>query len=68
MESKEWLLTAEDVAEVLGSDPQTLRLMGRDYPERIGFNVMFRGNRMYIPRIAFLKAMTGEVRKEWYPC
>ena len=53
------MLSPLDVAEVLGSDPQTIRLTAKIAPERVGYPFTFTGNRMKIPRIAFLRWMEG---------
>lgn len=47
-------LTPGDIAPVLGSDPQTIRVTARTAPERVGYPFTFSGNRMKIPRLAFL--------------
>lgn len=52
-------LTPKDVAGVLGSDPQTIRVTARTAPERVGFPFTFTGNRMKIPRVPFLKFVEG---------
>ena len=52
-------LTPKEVAGVLGSEPQTIRVTARTAPERVGFPFTFTGNRMKIPRIPFLKFMEG---------
>lgn len=52
-------LTPKEVAGVLRSDPQTIRVTARTAPERVGFPFTFTGNRMKIPRIPFLKFMEG---------
>ena len=52
-------LTPKEVAGVLGSDPQTIRVTARTAPERVGFPFTFTGNRMKIPRIPFLRFMEG---------
>ena len=52
-------LTPREVAGVLGSDPQTIRVTARTAPERVGFPFTFTGNRMKIPRIPFLVFMEG---------
>lgn len=54
-------LTPTEVGSVLGTDPQTIRVMARQKPELVGFNFTFVGNRMKIPRIAFLRFMGIEV-------
>ena len=58
-ETKE-MLTPQDIADVLGSDPATIRETAKQHPERIGFNYCFIGTRMKIPRVAFIKWMDGE--------
>lgn len=52
-------LTPKEVAGVLGSDPQTIRVTARTAPERVGFPFTFTGNRMKIPRIPFLNFVEG---------
>ena len=54
------MLTPYDIAPLLGSDPATIRLTARDYPDRIGFPFTFCGSRMKIPRLGFLNWMKGE--------
>lgn len=56
------VLTPADVAEVLGSDPQTIRLAAKRHPEQLGFNVAVVGCRVKIPKEAFLRFLTGEGR------
>ena len=53
------VLTPKEVAGVLGSDPQTIRVTARTAPERVGFPFTFTGNRMKIPRNPFLNFMEG---------
>lgn len=53
------MLSPVDVAEVLGSDPQTIRLTAKMAPERVGYPFTFTGNRMKIPRIGFINWMEG---------
>ena len=52
-------LTPKEVAGVLGSDPQTIRVTARTAPERVGFPFTLTRNRMKIPRIPFLNFMEG---------
>lgn len=47
-------LTADDVAYVIKSDPNTVRGMAREFPELLGFPVTCLGNRVIIPRVPFL--------------
>lgn len=49
------MLTPADIAPVLGSDPQKIRVTARQRPDLIGFEFSFVGNRMKIPRLAFLR-------------
>jgi len=50
-------LTPADIAEVLGCDPQDIRVQARMAPERLGFPVIIIKSRTKIPRIPFLKYM-----------
>ena len=52
--SDKLLLTPADVAEVLGTDAQTLRVEARDHPKRLGFPVSRIGKMTRIPRLPFL--------------
>ena len=53
-------LTPAEVAEVLGCDPQDIRVQARMAPERLGFNVAVIGTRVKVPRLAFIRWMEGE--------
>ena len=53
------MLSPVDIAEVIGSDPHTIRVTARQHPERIGYPFTFAGNRMKIPREAFIRWMEG---------
>lgn len=46
-----------DAAAVLGCNPQCIRIMAREAPERLGFPVFCVGNRVKIPRLPFLAFM-----------
>ena len=48
-------LTPTQVAKIIGTDPQLIRLQARSYPERLGFPVTVVGTRTKIPRIPFLR-------------
>ena len=50
-----------DVAEVLGCDPQCIRILARTDRDRLGFPVCVIGTRTKIPRIPFLRFMGIEV-------
>ncbi len=54
------MLVPADIAPILGSDPQTIRLMAHQCREQLGFPVTIIGNRVKIPRAAFLAFMRGE--------
>lgn len=56
------MLSPMDVAGVLGSDPETIRLTAKMAPERVGYPFTFTGNRMKIPRIGFINWMEGTNR------
>lgn len=51
------VLTPGDVAEVLRSGPQTIRILARQRPDLLGFPVILMGSRVKIPRRAFLSYM-----------
>ena len=48
------MLSPADIAKVLGADPYGINRMARDNPRALGFAVMVIGNRVKIPRRAFL--------------
>lgn len=50
-------LTPAIVAEVIGCDPQTIRLRARMAPELLGFPAIVMGSRVLIPREAFIHFM-----------
>lgn len=54
-------LTAAQIAGVLGSDPQTIRVAARVDPQRLGFPVVVIGSRVKIPRVPFLRYMGADV-------
>jgi len=51
------MLTAQDVAEVIGADPQAIREQAQADPKRLGFPCIVVKNRLRIPRKAFLSFM-----------
>lgn len=53
-------LTPAQVASVLHSDPQLIRVAARQCPELLGFDVIIVGNRVKIPREAFIAFMRGK--------
>lgn len=52
------VLTPADIAPVLGCDGQKIRVQAKQMPETIPFHYMFIGNRMKIPRLAFIDWMS----------
>ncbi len=57
------MLVPADIAPILGSDAQTIRIMAHQCREQLGFPVTIIGNRVKIPRMAFLAFMKGEGNK-----
>lgn len=53
------MITPAQAAEVLGSDPQWIRIAAREKPHLLGFPVTVIGNRVKIPRLPFVKFMEG---------
>ena len=45
---------------MLHSDPQLIRVAARQRPELLGFDVIIVGNRVKIPREAFIAFMRGK--------
>lgn len=58
------ILTPAQVASVLGTDQQRIRVLARERPEMLGFPVIVIGNRVKIPKRPFIAFMTGGTRKE----
>ena len=54
-------LTPAEIAGVLGSDPQSIRVAARVEPQRLGFPVVVIGSRVKIPKAAFLRHMGIEI-------
>ena len=54
------VLTPAQVASVLHLDQDTIRGQAREAPWLLGFPVVCAGNRVKIPKQAFLKFMKGE--------
>ncbi len=46
-----------EVAKVLGCDPQKIRIMAKQCPEKLGFRVIIIGSRVKIVRASFLRYM-----------
>jgi hypothetical protein len=55
---REYLIPRE-VAAVLGTDPQYIRVAAKQEPERLGFPVCIIGCRVKVPRRAFIAWMEG---------
>lgn len=51
------VLVPQDVAEVLGVNPQSIRNQAQYDPHSLGFNVAVVGTRTIIPRIPFIQFM-----------
>jgi hypothetical protein len=51
------MLTAADVADVVGADPQTIREQAQKDVRQLGFKCVVVGNRLRIPRKAFINFM-----------
>ena len=53
------VITPEVASKALGCRPQTIRIAARTAPERLGFPVQVMGHRIRIPRVPFIKFLTG---------
>ena len=53
------MITPEIASEVIGCDPQYIRLAARRDPEALGFPVTVTGSRTHIPRASFLRYVEG---------
>ena len=54
------ILLPSEAAQVLGCDPQWLRLMARERPDRLGFPVCCpTPHRVKIPREPFIRFVSG---------
>ena len=54
------VLTPADIAGVLNADPQDIRVQARTAPEKLGFPVIIIKSRTKIPRLPFLRYMSGQ--------
>lgn len=54
------VLTPADIADVLNADPQDIRVQARTAPEKLGFPVIIIKSRTKIPRLPFLRYMSGQ--------
>nr|DAP67832.1 MAG TPA: excisionase [Caudoviricetes sp.] len=50
-------LTPQQVGDVLGCDPQNLRIMARQRPDLMRFEFQIVGNRVKFPKRQFLRYM-----------
>ena len=53
------VVTAADIADILGASPNTIRYQAQECPEKLGFPVIVMGSRVKIPRIPFIMFMNG---------
>ena len=58
------IITPAEAAQVVGCDPQWIRLAAREKPEQLGFPVIIVRSRIKIPRMAFIKYMEGDLPHE----
>lgn len=54
------ILTCQQIAPLLKANPATIHAQATEMPEQLGFPVMVMGNRVKIPKRAFLRFMKGE--------
>lgn len=62
------VITPAEAAQVVGCDPQKMRLEARERPENLGFPVIIVRSRIKIPRMAFIKYMEGDLAHEPEGC
>ena len=55
------VLTCKDVSGILMCSEQTLHMQAKERPEMLGFPVICVGNRVKIPKQAFIRFMEGEL-------
>lgn len=55
------VLTPADIAEVLGADPQDIRVQARTAPEKLGFPVIVVKSRIKVPKVPFLKFFGADI-------
>lgn len=53
-------ISCEAAADVIGCNPQLLRIQARECPKALGFPVIVVGKRVKIPRLAFIAFMRGD--------
>ena len=52
-------ITAQTASQVIGCDPQALRIQARERPDKLGFNVFSINNDIRIPRVPFIHFWFG---------
>lgn len=55
------MITPELAGEVIGCNPQYIRVSARSNPGALGFPVIITGKRTHIPRAAFLRYVDGGI-------
>lgn len=53
-------ITPVIAAQVMGCDPQFIRVAARDCPSMLGFPVVRIGTRTKIPRVPFIRFLEGK--------
>ena len=51
------------VAQVIGCNPQSIRIQARENPAALGFPVSVQGTRTRIPRLAFISWVEGGMQR-----
>lgn len=54
------ILTAADIADYLGTDPNTIRIQAHENAKMLGFPVIVLGSRVKIPKEGFIRFCKGE--------
>ena len=54
------IITPTEAGAVLGCDPQSIRMQAAEDPSKLGFPVCRTGQTTMIPRLPFLRFVTGE--------
>lgn len=55
-------LAVAEIAPLIGAHPQSIRSQAQADKDKLGFPVSVIGNRVRIPRLAFIKWMEGEIK------
>lgn len=55
---------SSQVAEIIGTSAQAIRVQARDNPDALGFPVTRIGSKTYIPRLAFIKFVEHGIKEE----